>query len=164
MNYERINILKDSGLQYAAEKPRNKHIKGIYNQLISQISNKLDIDCNRAWNKFPREAQNEITTPNLIEAFYTPYCCVKLLVHRTNYIIQLTVTDQSFNAGTGINSTALLRIAFEVTAYEQQGFIIQDALEIKVNNQIAHIYKQKVDERIDRQNKDYFNKKMKVEG
>lgn len=164
MKYESLCTLQESAMQHASDKTRNKIITEAYDLLVCRISNKLDIVHSRAWDKFPRFYKHEIAAPNTIEEFYTPHCTVKLMVRRMNYSIQLTVTDESFNAGHSIKSTALLRLAFEATQHDKDGFRIQDCLQIVVDNNIGAIYKQKFDERVDRQNLAYFNKKMKIEG
>lgn len=160
MNYEPLCTLKESALQQASENTRNKLILAAYETIVTRISNLIERDFNRAWKKFPRFEKHEIKEANIIREFYTPHCSVKLLVRRMNYIIILTTTEQSFNAGSGIRSTELIRVGFEATRYEQQGFMIQNALELKVDNNINAVYKQKFDERVDSQNLLYFNKKM----
>jgi hypothetical protein len=164
MKYEPTCTLKQSALQQAAENTRNKYIQEAYEQLVCRISNKLDINHNRAWNKFPRFEGQEVSEPNTIREFYTPYCSVKLIAKRMNYVISFTLTNQSFSAGHGTNSTALLRVAFEATQHDKDGFRIYDCLQISVNNNIEAIYKQKFDEKIDQQNQAYCNKKMRIEG
>ncbi|MDB5056431.1 MAG: hypothetical protein JWM44_4481 [Bacilli bacterium] len=164
MNCEPLYTLQESALQQAAANTRNKYIQEAYEMIATRISNKIEIDFNRAWNKFPRFDKNEINTPNIIKEFYTPYCSLKLIVKRMRYIILLTVSEQALLSGHSINSTALQRIAFEVTQHEINGFRINDCLEIAIDNNISAIYKQKFDERVDMQNLAYFNKKMKIEG
>jgi hypothetical protein len=163
MKLEPLYTLPESALQQAAANTRNKHIQEAYELIVTRISKMIDIDFNRAWNKFPRFDKNEISTPNTIKEFYTPYCSVKLIVKRMRYVILLTITYQSFQSSHDINSTVLLRIAFEATQHDINGFRIDNCLGIATDNNIATIYKQKFDERIDRQNRAYFNKKMKIE-
>lgn len=164
MRTEPLYTLQESALQQAAANTRNKHIQEVYEMIVIRLSNKIEPDFNRAWNKFPRFEKGEISTPNIIKEFYTPYCSVKLIVKRMRYFILLTVTDQSFQPGYGFNSTALLRIAFEATQHNINGFSISDCLEIDVNNNLSIIYKRKCEERIDRENRNYTNKKLKIEG
>jgi hypothetical protein len=164
MKIEPLYNLQESALQQAAANTRNKHIQDTYDMIVTRISNKIEIDFNRAWNKFPRFDKNEISTPNTIKEFYTPYCSVKLVVKRLRYVILLTVTNQTLQAGHGASSTNLLRIAFEATQHDINGFRIDDCVEIAINNNISAIYRQKFNERVDRQNLAYFNKKMKIEG
>jgi hypothetical protein len=164
MKIEPLYTLQESAMQQAAANTRKKYIQEAYEMIVTRISNKIEIDFNRGWNKFPRFENNEVSAPNTIKEFYTPYCSIKLVVKRMRYVILLSVTDQTVNAGHGINSTTLLRIAFEATQHEINGFRIADCLEIAVDYNIAVIYKQKFSERVDRENLAYFNKKMKIEG
>jgi hypothetical protein len=164
INMNQHHILNESALQQAAANTRNKYIEEAYDQLVCRVSNILEISHSRAWNKFPRFEGKEVTHPNRVKEFYTPYCSVKLLVSRMNYIIYYTVTTQALNAGHGANSTALLRLAFECTQLDRNGFRIYDCLELSVDNDIERVYKQKLDERTDRQNQLYYNKKMGIEG
>ena len=164
MKYETVINLQESTLQKAAEQPINKYIEDVYGLIVCRISNLIQPDFNRAWDRFPRLDKQQITQSNTIKEFYTPHCSLRLIVKRMEYIIQLTVTDQCFRAGKGIGSTELLRIAFESTRYHGEGFTIERNLEIKIDKNVEAIYKEQVDSRIDRKNLAYFNEKMKIEG
>ena len=164
MGYEPLCTTKESAIQNAAEQPRNKAVLSAYNTIEVRIAHLIEGDFNRAWDKFPRFEKDDIKESNVIKSVYTAYCSLKLVLRAMNYIIILTTSEQSFNAGHGAKSTQLLREAFDTTRYEREGFMVQNALEIRVDNNIEAIYKQKVDERIDQMNLKYFNQKMKIEG
>lgn len=160
MKFESILPIQKSHLLPQAEMTRNKHIQEAYNQLVCRISNMLDNNHNRAWNKYPRFEKHEIKSPYIIQEFYTPVCSVILYLRERNYIIGFSGTSNCFQPGHGVNSTALLRLAFDTTQNDINGFSIYDCLEISISNDIERLYKQKVDELMDLKNLSYFKQKM----
>lgn len=163
MKHEPLNTLTQQA-KSTETKPWNKAIEEAYNMLVTRISNKIEPNFNKAYDKFPRLEATNLNELNTLKAFYTPCCSVKLITRRDNYIILLTVDNKCLNAGRGANTSELLRTAFDTTKYHGTGIMVEHTLEIAINPNVEAVYKQQYEDMVNRQNLAYYNQKMKIEG
>lgn len=130
-----------------------------YDRITSTYKDMLRKHISRKKQQFVDWDKWQITTPNLFKEFVCQFCSIKLTLTQDEYFITLTVPISAFQSGTGLNTNALLRVAFEHTKNESGKPAIENCLNIVLTYNAEEYFDRKADE-YEEQAAVWFNRKQ----
>jgi len=174
MNIERFHLLnnhpystKEAGLWATKDTPLQKVIIEAYKTICLGIARVWQIDFNQGWKRFPSDAHIPSTEPGVDKFIYMNFCNIKLVWGKFGYTIVLTIPQESLFNGSSLRTNKMMQIALDAVKHEpgeMSGLYIEDRLQFKITNDVKVVYEEKVTERLDKENRDFTNKKLKIEG
>ncbi len=88
----------------------------------------------------------QINKQNLIQEFVCQFCSIRLVRSNGQYKIILWIGVDTLQNGTGVNSNALLRVAFTHTMKKHTNLMIEQCLEIVWSGNPLEYYDKKFEE------------------
>jgi len=174
MNAERLNTLnnyplhkREPSLWESKDTPLQKRVIEAYNTIRINIIKLWGFDFNQGWEKFPSDCHIQSTELGVDKFIYMNFCSIKLVWGKFGYTIVLTIPQDSLLNGSTLRTNKMMQIALDAVKHEpgEMGRIyIEDRLQFKIANDVKTIYEEKITERLDKENRDYTNKKLKIEG
>jgi len=144
---------------------RDAEILKAYDRIAMSIKAMLGKLASREQQKHVEFAHPwQLSDHSVTKEFICRFCSIQLYLKRDEYLIELFISPESCNNGTGINSTALLRLAFRHTSDEITDLFIENCLKITITDNAAAYFLQKEEQYEDTMQKAYrewdLNKKQ----
>lgn len=126
---------------------RDKEILQAYESIVMNIKAMLNKLYSKRQSKsvefaYPWQLSDQANTKEFICLF----CSIVLYLKKDEYIIELTVSPECFSNGQGINSTSLLRVAFNHTQAANTKLFIENCLTITISNNTPVYFEKKSEE------------------
>ena len=171
MNTERLSTLNNyplhkrgPSLWESKDTPLQKAVIEAYNTIRINIIKLWGFDFNQGWKKFPNDCHIPSTEPGVDKFIYMNFCNIKLVWGKFGYTIVLTIPQESLTNGSSLRTNRMMQITLDAVKHEPGEIYIEDRLQFKIANDVKAVYEEKVIERIDKENRDYANKILKIEG
>ena len=140
-------ILKLNPLLANAIRPRDVAIFHAYDRITMSLRGMLRVHYSREMQKCVEfKYPDEVIGKPFIRGFVCHYCAVTLSLHGADYIITLTIGKEVLDKGSGMNSTAVMRVAFKHTMVSDTAFTIENCLQIVLINNTYALFKRKEEE------------------
>lgn len=141
---------------------RDTEIMKAYDRIAMGVRAMLGKLASREQQKYVEFAYPwQLSEHNITKEFICKFCSVQLYLKKDEYIIELIISPESFNNGIGINSTALLRLAFKHTADETTNLFIENCLKITLTDKAAAYFLKKEEQYEDIMQKAYREWELK---
>jgi len=113
---------------------RNNEILIAYLSILMDLKRMLRNNLSKDKQRFAQfQHPHQLKDPEKIGEFVCSYCSIILKSINGEYTLKLTIGREAYYIGSGLNSNALLRLAFKYTMSDKTKLMIENCLDIKFN-------------------------------
>ena len=113
-------------------KPRDQEILRAYELISFDIKAMISKQLNKELRRyFEFHYHLRVPNPTIHTEFICCFCSLAIIVKEGDYVIKMSTTEASFQSGTGINSTELIRTAFKRTMEGNTKLSIENCFELE---------------------------------